>query len=159
MRIARRGGQDMTLNSFGAKGTLNVGEKSYEIFRLSALRDRHDIDHLPYSIKVLLENLLRKEDGVNVREADISALADFAKSGAGEREIAYSPARILLQDLTGVPCVVDLAVLRDAVEALGGSTDRVNPLVPVDLVIDHSVVVDSAGRPDAFAINARLEAE
>ena len=149
----------MTLNSFGAKGTLNVGEKSYEIFRLSALRDRHDIDHLPYSIKVLLENLLRKEDGVNVREADISALADFAKSGAGEREIAYSPARILLQDLTGVPCVVDLAVLRDAVEALGGSSDLVNPQVPVDLVIDHSVVVDSAGRPDAFAINARLEAE
>ncbi len=149
----------MTQDSFGAKGTLEVGGKSYGIFRLNALAERHDIDHLPYSIKVLLENLLRKEDGVNVRAEDISSLADFAKEGAGDREIAYSPARILLQDLTGVPCVVDLAVLRDAVEALGGSSDRVNPLVPVDLVIDHSVVVDVAGRADAFAINARLEAE
>jgi aconitate hydratase len=149
----------MAQDSFGAKGTLDVGKKSYGIYRLSALAEQHDIDHLPYSIKVLLENLLRKEDGVNVLSADISALADFAKDGAGDREIAYSPARILLQDLTGVPCVVDLAVLRDAVEALGGSSDQVNPLVPVDLVIDHSVVVDVAGRADAFSINAKLESE
>ncbi len=149
----------MTQDSFGAKGTLNVGDNSYEIYRLNALAGSHDIDHLPYSIKVLLENLLRKEDGVNVKKEDIASLADFAKNGAGDREIAYSPARILLQDLTGVPCVVDLAVLRDAVEALGGDADSVNPLVPVDLVIDHSVVVDVAGRADAFAINAKLEAE
>src|SRR5271154_1441096 len=141
----------MGVNSFGAQGSLRVGNRDYAINRLSALAGDHDIAHLPYSLKVLLENLLRNEDGVNVDATAIAKLAGFATNGVGETEIAFSPARILLQDLTGIPCVVDLAAMRDAVEALGGPVDRVNPLVPVDLVIDHSVVADVAGRPDAFA--------
>ncbi len=147
----------MGTNSFGAEGSLEVGGRRYTIHRLAALAGSHDVARLPYSLKILLENLLRNEDGVNVTAADIEALASFATSGTGEKEIAFSPARILLQDFTGVPCVVDLAALRDAVESLGGAPERVNPLVPVDLVIDHSVIVDVAGRPDAFSINATLE--
>jgi aconitate hydratase len=153
----------MGQDSFGARATLEVGSASYTIHRLGALAGDHDVAHLPYSLKVLLENLLRCEDGVNVTAEDIEVLAGAAGaagSGAGrvgDREIAFSPARILLQDLTGVPCVVDLAALREAVEALGGSPERVNPLTPVDLVIDHSVVADVSGRPDAFARNAELE--
>src|SRR5487761_1914083 len=154
---ATKGRSVMGQNSFGAEGVLNVGARSYTINRLSALRDNFDIDHLPFSLKVLLENLLRNEDGINVTRADIEALANFATTGPGEKEIAFSPARILLQDLTGVPAVVDLAAMRDAVSALGGHASAVNPLVPVDLVMDHSVVVDVAGRPDAFAINAKIE--
>ncbi len=156
----------MASNSFGARATLEAGGSSYTIHRLDALAGDHDVARLPYSLKVLLENLLRNEDGVNVTPEDIEALAGAAAAGAaaaaghgGGREIAFSPARILLQDLTGVPCVVDLAALREAVEALGGKPDRVNPLTPVDLVIDHSVVADVAGRPDAFARNAELELE
>ncbi|HVB06961.1 MAG TPA: aconitate hydratase AcnA [Acidimicrobiales bacterium] len=147
----------MAQDSFGARGTLSVGGRDYTIYRLSALADRFDIARLPYSLKVLLENLLRHEDGVNVRPEDIEGLADFAKSGAGEREIAFSPARILLQDLTGVPAVVDLAAVRDAVEALGGDAESVNPQIPVDLVIDHSVVAEVSARPDAFQVNAEFE--
>jgi aconitate hydratase len=147
----------MALNTFGSQGSLTVGDRSYAIHRLSALSGSHDIEHLPYSLKVLLENLLRNEDGVNVTDASIRTLANFTAGGAGDTEIAFSPARILLQDLTGIPCLVDLAAIRDAVDALGGEVGRVNPLVPVDLVIDHSVVVDVAGRPDAFAINADYE--
>ena len=147
----------MGQNSFGAEGALRVGDSSYSVHRLSALAGNHDIEHLPYSLKVLLENLLRNEDGVNVRPDAIEALADFTTRGAGEDEIAFSPARILLQDLTGIPAVVDLAAMRDAVDNLGGRADRVNPGVPVDLVIDHSVVADVSARPDAFSINARLE--
>jgi aconitate hydratase len=147
----------MGQNSFGAEGRLAVGGRDYTIHRLSALQANHDIEHLPFSLKVLLENLLRNEDGVNVTGGDIESLANFATTGPGEKEIAFSPARILLQDLTGVPAVVDLAAMRDAVAALGGRADSVNPLVPVDLVMDHSVVVDVAGRPDAFAINASIE--
>src|SRR5487761_1921816 len=154
---ATKGRSVMGQNSFGAEGVLNVGARSYTINRLSALRDNFDIDHLPFSLKVLLENLLRNEDGINGTRADIEALANFATTGPGEKEIAFSPARILLQDLTGVPAVVDLAAMRDAVSALGGHASAVNPLVPVDLVMDHSVVVDVAGRPDAFAINAKIE--
>ncbi|HTW99146.1 MAG TPA: aconitase family protein, partial [Acidimicrobiales bacterium] len=147
-------------NSFGARSTLQVGDSAYTIHRLDALPAEHDVARLPYSLKVLLENLLRFEDGVNVTAEDVAALAGAAAAGGSgreEREIAFSPARILLQDLTGVPCVVDLAALREAVEGLGGSPDRVNPLAPVDLVIDHSVVADVSGRPDAFARNAELE--
>jgi aconitate hydratase len=147
----------MGLNTFGAAGTLRVGDREYAINRLSALAGDHDVARLPYSLKILLENLLRNEDGVNVDANTVRTLADFATAGVGETEIAFSPARILLQDLTGIPCVVDLAAMRDAVEALGGPVDRVNPLVPVDLVIDHSVVADVAGRPDAFALNAEYE--
>ncbi len=147
----------MARNTFGTAGELVVGSGSYRIHRLDALgADR--VRRLPYSLKVLLENLLRHEDGVNVTEADVTALAGFADHRQ-EREIAYSPARILLQDFTGVPCVVDLAALRDAVEALGGPVAKVNPQIPVDLVIDHSVIADVAGRPDAFSRNAELELE
>ena len=147
----------MTANSFGTQDGLEVGGHSYRIHRLDRLPAPSDVARLPFATKVLLENLLRHEDGVNVRGEDIEALAGFAAGKAAGREIAYSPARILLQDFTGVPCVVDLAALRDAVERLGGAPERVNPNVPVDLVIDHSVIADVAGRPDAFSRNAELE--
>jgi aconitate hydratase len=147
----------MTANSFGTQDGLEVGGHSYRIHRLDRLPAPSDVARLPFATKVLLENLLRHEDGINVRGEDIEALAGFAAGKAAGREIAYSPARILLQDFTGVPCVVDLAALRDAVERLGGAPERVNPNVPVDLVIDHSVIADVAGRPDAFSRNAELE--
>ena len=147
------------LDSFGVAGTLQVGDRRYRIHRLSALEDVADLGRVPYSIKLLIENLLRHEDGVSVKPGDIEALARYATGGAGGREIAYSPARILLQDFTGVPCVVDLAAMRDAVEALGSSASRINPLVPVDLVIDHSVVVDAYARRDALRVNTTLEYE
>jgi len=110
----------MAGDSFGARAELRVGDDTYRIHRLDALAGSHDIARLPYSMKILLENLLRNEDGVNVRGEDIEALASYASTGPTDREIAFSPARILLQDFTGVPCVVDLAALRDAVEGLGG---------------------------------------
>jgi len=143
-------------NSFGAASTLNVGGRSYRIHRLSALQSTADLGKIPYSIKLLLENLLRHEDGVSVHAGDIEALARFTTDGGG-REIAYSPARILLQDFTGVPCVVDLAAMRDAVEELGGAAGQINPVIPVDLVIDHSVVADVYGRRDALEVNTALE--
>ncbi len=147
----------MSRNSFGAQGTLAVGGRSYEIFRLAALADRFDVARLPYSLKVLLENLLRNEDGVSVGTDEIEALAGWDPSGEPDREIAFAPARILMQDFTGVPCVVDLAAMRDAMRDLGGDPDRVNPLVPAELVIDHSVQVDYYGTADSFARNADLE--
>jgi len=147
----------MGLDSFGAAGRLESGDDTYTIHRLDVLEADHDIEHLPYSMKILLENLLRTEDGVNVRAEDIQALASYATTGAVEREIAFSPARILLQDFTGVPCVVDLAALRDAVEGLGGKPDSVNPLIPVDLVIDHSLITEVSGRPDAVERNSAIE--
>ena len=146
----------MGLNSFGTNGRLAVGGTDYTIERLDALPGDFGVERLPYSLKVLLENLLRHEDGKSVTADDISAFATAAQGGA-EHEIAFSPARILLQDFTGVPCVVDLAALRDAVGALGGDPGSVNPQIPVDLVIDHSVIVDVARRPDAAAMNAHLE--
>ncbi len=144
--------------SFGAEGTLEVGDRRYHIHRLSALEGVADLGRVPYSIKLLLENLLRHEDGVSVKAEDVEALAR-REIGGTAREIAYSPARILLQDFTGVPCVVDLAAMRDAIEALGGNASRINPLVPVDLVIDHSVVVDAYARRDALQVNTSLEYE
>ena len=149
----------MGLNSFGTSGRITVGGTGFSIQRLDALPRDFGVDRLPYSLKVLLENLLRHENGREVTADDISALASAAPGDAAPREVAFSPARILLQDFTGVPCVVDLAALRDAVDALGGDPGRVNPQIPVDLVIDHSVVVDVARRPDAPATNARLEFE
>ena len=150
----------MTLrDSFGSAGTLKVGERQFRISRLSALDSVADLGRVPYSIKILLENLLRHEDGSSVRANDIEALASYAKNGGADREIAYSPARILLQDFTGVPCFVDLAAMRDAIESLGGRAGRINPIVPVDLVIDHSVVADVYGRRDALAVNTALEFE
>ncbi|MGD0943238.1 MAG: aconitate hydratase AcnA [Acidimicrobiales bacterium] len=148
-------GQD----SFGAVGSLEVGDRRYRVHRLSALEGVADLGQVPYSIKLLLENLLRHEDGVSVQAGDVEALARYATGGGAGREIAYSPARILLQDFTGVPCVVDLAAMRDAIEALGGAASRINPVVPVDLVIDHSVVADVYGRQDALEVNTALEYE
>lgn len=144
----------MGLNSFGTAGRISVGGTDYTVERLDALPGEFGVDRLPYSLKVLLENLLRHEDGEVVTAADIAALASAAGRAPVGREIAFSPARILLQDFTGVPCVVDLAALRDAVGSLGGDPGCVNPQIPVDLVIDHSVTVDVAGRLDAQATNA-----
>ncbi|MFI5315045.1 MAG: aconitate hydratase AcnA [Myxococcota bacterium] len=145
----------------GATGasTLQVGARSYRIHRLGAVEEAGlgKLARLPRSIRVLLENLLRCEDGVTVTRDDIAALARWSASGKNEREIAFRPARVVLQDLTGVPAVVDLAVMRDAMAALGGDPKRINPLRPADLVIDHSVQVDFFGSPDAVAKNSRLE--
>ncbi len=149
----------MAGNSFGARGGLEVGGRSYEIFRLRALDSTADVSRLPFSLKILLENLLRNEGGTVVRAADVEALARFDPAAWVAAEIAFSPARVLMQDFTGVPAVVDLAAMRDAMTQLGGDPDRINPLVPAELVIDHSVIADVAGRPDAFARNAQLELE
>ena len=146
-------------NSFGARDTLRVGDRSYTYFRLGALAAKgYDLATLPYSLKVLLENLLRFEDGRSVsagRHRRRSPVGNPARPKT--REIAFRPARVLLQDFTGIPCVVDLAAMRDAIAEMGGDPDRVNPLQPVELVVDHSVQVDAFGTPDAFEKNAQLE--
>ena len=146
------------MDTFGAKTELKVGDKTYTIFSLTALNSLADVSQLPYSLKILLENLLRKEDGISVRASDIEALIS-SKSAKGETEIAFSPARILMQDFTGVPAVVDLAAMRDAMGKLGGNPSAVNPLIPVELVIDHSVIADDFGSSNSFGINASLEAQ
>jgi aconitate hydratase len=147
-------------NSFGARDTLRVGDRTYTYFRLDALAKRgFDIATLPFSLKVLLENLLRYEDGRSVEAADIEALARWQPGSSEETEIAFRPARVLLQDFTGVPCIVDLAAMRDAIATMGGDPARINPLQPVEIVIDHSVQVDAFGSPDAFEANAKLEFE
>jgi len=148
-----------TLNSFGTRTALTVGGQTYQIYSLPALEKAGfpGVSRLPFSMKVLLENLLRREDNAFVKAADIRAVAGWDATGSAETEISFMPARVLLQDFTGVPCVVDLAAMRDAMVALGGNPDRVNPLQPVELVIDHSVQVDYFGRPDALALNAELE--
>ncbi|MGA8443418.1 MAG: aconitate hydratase AcnA [Candidatus Sulfotelmatobacter sp.] len=148
----------MSLNSFNARSVLKVGNKEYEIYRLDAL-DQQGIStqHLPYSLRILLENLLRTEDGRNVKKEDIRAFAAWNKHSKPEKEIAFTPSRVLLQDFTGVPCVVDLAAMRDAMQQLGGDPSLINPLQPVELVIDHSVQVDEFGTPSAFDRNALLE--
>jgi aconitate hydratase len=148
-------------DSFRAKSVLAVGERSYTIFRLDALEHAgfSGVARMPFSLKILLENLLRFEDGRSVTKEDVAALAAWTPGPADEREIAYRPARVLLQDFTGVPCVVDLAAMRDAMVAMGGDPKKINPLQPVELVIDHSVQVDHFGSAGAFAENARLEFE
>jgi aconitate hydratase len=148
----------MSLNSFNSRSSLKVGNKEYEICRLDAL-DKQGIStrRLPYSLRILLENLLRTEDGRNVRKEDIRALASWNKHSKPDKEIAFTPSRVLLQDFTGVPCVVDLAAMRDAMKQLGGDPALINPLQPVELVIDHSVQVDEFGSADAFDMNALLE--
>jgi aconitate hydratase len=143
-------------NSFRARSTLKVGDQVYEIWSLAAL-PQEKIARLPYSLKVLLENLLRHEDGVNVTRADIEALLEWNPAATPSHEIAFTPARVILQDFTGVPCIVDLAAMRDAIVRLGGSADRVNPLNPAELVIDHSVQVDEYGSPQALAANTAIE--
>ncbi len=149
----------MAGNSFDARGTLAVGGREYEIFRLAALAERFDVASLPFSLKVLLENLLRTEGTGTVRAADIEALAGWDPAAQPSIEIAFTPARVLMQDLTGVPAVVDLAAMRDAMAQMGGDPAKINPLAPAELVIDHSVQVDAFGTRDAFAINAAREFE
>ena len=143
-------------NSFRARSTLKAGDQSYEIWSLAAL-PQDKVARLPYSLKVLLENLLRNEDGVNVTRGDIEALLEWDPAATPAHEIAFTPARVILQDFTGVPCIVDLAAMRDAIVRLGGSADRVNPLNPAELVIDHSVQVDEYGTPNALAANTAIE--
>ncbi|HEY6279753.1 MAG TPA: aconitate hydratase AcnA [Streptosporangiaceae bacterium] len=144
----------MTVNSFGSRGTLQVGDTSYTIHRLAAVPGADD---LPFSLKILLENLLRNEDGQNVTGDHVTALARWDPRAEPDTEIAFTPARVILQDLTGVPAVVDLATMREAMQQLGGDPAMINPLVPAELVIDHSVVADVFGRPDAFDRNVDLE--
>ena len=148
----------MSLNSFKARSPLQVGNKEYDIYRLDAL-DQQGVStkHLPYSLRILLENLLRTEDGRNVKKEDVRALAAWNRSSKPDKEIAFTPSRVLLQDFTGVPCVVDLAAMRDAMQHLGGDPALINPLQPVELVIDHSVQVDEFGTASAFDMNALLE--
>ncbi|MGF1569687.1 MAG: aconitate hydratase AcnA [Nodosilinea sp.] len=146
------------MNSFNAKTTLLVADQTYTIYSLAAAaKSLGDISALPFSLKVLLENLLRYEDGRSVTAADVQSVADWLHTKTSTREIAYRPARVLMQDFTGVPAVVDLAAMRDAMVNLGGSPDKINPLSPVDLVIDHSVMVDAFGSPDAFEENVDKE--
>ena len=149
----------MSNDSFGARSTLQVGGREYEIFRLDALQDRFDVARLPYSIKVLLENVLRLEDGTSVSAEDVEAIASWDAAAEPSVEIPFQPARVLMQDFTGVPAVVDLAAMRDAMEEIGGSPAAINPLVDVDLVIDHSVQVDAFGNERAFAVNAEHDFE
>ena len=149
----------MNKDSFGARTTLNVGGRKYTIHSLPALEKRgFALARLPYSIRVMLENVLRREDGVVVTADQVDAVARWQPQ-PGEREFSFMPARVLLQDFTGVPVVVDLAAMRDAIKRLGGEPSRINPIQPADLVIDHSVQVDSFGSPEAFATNARMEFE
>ncbi|HXE44576.1 MAG TPA: aconitase family protein, partial [Conexibacter sp.] len=149
----------MSTNSFDAKATLSVGDRDYEIHRLDALQAQHDVARLPFSLKILLENLLRNEDGEAIRAEDVLALARWDASAQPSKEIAFTPARVVMQDFTGVPAVVDLAAMRDAMAAMGGDPAKINPLVPAELVIDHSVQVDEFGTRYAFDTNARLEFE
>ena len=148
----------MSANSFGSRSSLRLGEKEYEIYRLDAL-DKQGIStrHLPYSLRILLENLLRTEDGQTVKADDIRALAAWNKNTVPSREIAFTPSRVLMQDFTGVPAVVDLAAMRDAMRQLGGDPGRINPIQPAELVIDHSVQVDEFGSARAFQVNADME--
>jgi len=143
-------------NSFGARATLTVGDNSYEIYRLDAVPGT---EKLPYSLKVLAENLLRTEDGANITKEHIEAIANWDPAAEPSIEIQFTPARVIMQDFTGVPCVVDLATMREAVTALGGDPNKVNPLSPAEMVIDHSVILDVFGTADAFARNVELEYE
>jgi aconitate hydratase len=152
-------GQTAGVNSFDARAPITVGDRRYEILRLAALEDTYGVSRLPYSLKVLLENLLRHEDGVTVTAADIEGLAAWEGGGGEDREIAFRPARVLMQDFTGVPALVDLAAMRDAVAERGGDPSGLEPGIPVDLVIDHSVSVDVFGVADAIVRNSALEFE
>src|SRR5271170_383812 len=151
----------MSLDSFKSRRTLKVGSKSYVYFSLTVAEKNglKGASKLPYSMKVLLENLLRHEDGSSVTKGDIRAVAGWLKNRTSDREIAFRPARVLMQDLTGVPAVVDLAAMRDAMKALKGDPEKINPLAEVDLVIDHSVMVDNFGQRDSFKKNVTIEYE
>src|SRR3984885_6418941 len=144
----------MTANSFGSRAMLQAAGQEYAIYRLDAVPGS---DTLPFSLKVLLENLLRNEDGVNVTAGQVRALADWDPAAEPDTEIQFVPARVILQDLTGVPAVVDLAAMREAMRNLNGDPKKINPLIPAELVIDHSVVADVFGSPDAFTRNVEIE--
>jgi aconitate hydratase len=148
-----------TSNSFDARATLKVGDRSFEIFRLDALQSKYDVARLPFSLKILLENLLRNEDGDSIRAQDIEALARWDAKAQPSDEISFTPARVVMQDFTGVPAIVDLAAMRDAMGDLGGDANKINPLVPAELVIDHSVQVDAFGTAKSFQFNAEREFE
>jgi aconitate hydratase len=141
-------------NSFDSRDVLKVNGKDYEFYRLDAIKGS---ENLPFSMKILLENLLRFEDDITVNKEDIQALADWDPQAVPAQEIAFRPARVLMQDFTGVPAVVDLAAMRDAMKNLGGDPDKINPLQPAELVIDHSVQVDKFGSASAFEENETLE--
>ena len=146
------------MNSFESRSELKSGSHTYEIFKLSALAKLGvSLESLPYSLRILLENLLRHEDGKSVTAEDIEFLAKWDAKAEPSREIAYMPARVLMQDFTGVPAVVDLAAMRDAMRSLGGDPEKINPLQPAELVIDHSVQVDQYGTGDSYQINSLLE--
>src|SRR6476620_6090010 len=149
----------MSGDSFGARSELEVGGTAYEVYRLDSLQQEFDVARLPYSLKVLLENVLRLEDGESVTREDVEAIARWDAKAEPSVEIPFQPARVLMQDFTGVPAVVDLAAMRDAMEEIGGDPGRINPLVDVDLVIDHSVQVDAFGNERAFAVNAERDFE
>ncbi|MCL2514511.1 MAG: aconitase family protein, partial [Microbacteriaceae bacterium] len=144
------------VNSFGARSTLSVGGADYEIFRVDSVPG---YEKLPFSLKILLENLLRTEDGANVTAEQITALGSWVPSAEPDTEIQFTPARVVMQDFTGVPCIVDLATMREAVAALGGDPKKINPLAPAEMVIDHSVIADLFGREDAFERNVEIEYE
>ena len=150
-------------DSFGAHGTLDVGDKSYEIYRLSAVSGdgvpHGSVENLPFSLKVLLENLLRTEDGANITADHIKAIAAWDENAQPDKEIQFTPARVIMQDFTGVPCVVDLATMREAMAELGGDPAKINPLAPAEMVIDHSVIADVFGSPEAFERNVEIEYE
>lgn len=144
------------LNSFGAKDTLRVGSTDFEIFRIDKIPGH---EKLPFSLKVLLENLLRTEDGANITTSHIDALSNWDPTVEPATEIQFTPARVIMQDFTGVPCIVDLATMREAVSALGGDPEKINPLAPAEMVIDHSVIADLFGQADAFERNVEIEYE
>ena len=144
-------------DTFGARSTLTVGGASHEVFRLDALQSRFDVARLPYTLRVLLENVLRREDGVTVTQEDVEAVATWDARAEPSREITFAPARVLLQDFTGVPAVVDLAAMRDAMSTFGGDPSLIDPLIPAELVIDHSVQVDDFASRLAIRRNAELE--
>src|SRR6187399_3731154 len=148
-----------SLDSFKCCRTLKVGSKTYAYYSLPVAEKNglKGISRLPFSLKVLLENMLRNEDGRTVAKEDIQAFAAWLKNKTSDREVPFRPARVLMQDFTGVPAVVDLAAMRDAMKHLGGDPKKINPLVPVDLIIDHSVIVDEFGTPQAFAKNVEIE--
>src|SRR5690242_2957471 len=153
--VGQRGrGMDSSKDSFQAKGTLEVGDQSYEIYRLNTVEGS---ENLPYSLKVLLENLLRTEDGANITGDHIRALGSWDENAEPDTEIQFTPGRVIMQDFTGVPCIVDLATMREAMADLGGDPTKINPLSPAELVIDHSVITDVFGRADAFERNVELE--
>ena len=146
-------------DSFNSRSEFKVGSNSYELFRLDALKDKGDFTKLPFALKILLENLLRNEDGVSVKSGDVENLLKWDPNAKESNEIGFMPSRVLLQDFTGVPVVVDLASMRDAMEMLGGDPNLINPIQPVDLVIDHSVQVDKYGTKEAVDFNSNIEFE